>query len=157
MSVPAKKRFAQVYPEGWQTIRSLGENPTALRVYTFIAEHCDHLNALVCPLEVLAEELGVNERTIRRAMHWLEDRRHLVIAKVGTANAYILNPADVWKNYERYKGYCAFHANTLASKSSNRLLKARLTHMLEGQGDLFAGEDDANGRDSGPKGPGKGR
>ena len=89
MSVAAKKRFAQV-----------------LRVYTFIAEHCDHLNALVCPVEVLAEELEVNERTIRRAVHWLEDRRHLVIAKIGTANAYILDPNDVWKNYERYKGYC---------------------------------------------------
>jgi hypothetical protein len=91
MSVPAKKRFAQVYPQGWQTIRSLGENPTALRVYTFIAEHCDHLNALVCPVEVLADELGVNERTV-----------------------YILDPNDVWKNYERYKGYCAFHGGFLA-------------------------------------------
>ena len=71
----------------------------------------------------------------------LEDRRHLVIAKIGTANAYILDPADVWKNYERYKGYCGFHANALASKSQNKLLKARLTHMLEGQGDLFSEEE----------------
>ena len=125
MSVPAKKRFAQVYPQGWHTIRAIGENPMALKVYTFIAEHCDHLNALVCPLSVLAEEFTVNERTIRRAMRWLEDRRHLVIIKIGTANAYILDPHDIWKNYERYKGYCAFHANTLASKSSNKLLKTR--------------------------------
>jgi hypothetical protein len=87
-------------------------------------------------------------------MRWLEAHRHLVIAKIGTANAYILDPADVWKNYERYKGYCAFHANTLASKSKNRLLKARLTHMLEGQGELFPNEEET--RRSGPGGPAAG-
>lgn len=140
MTAHSKKRFAQVYPRGWQTIRSIGENPTALKVYTFIAEHCDHLNALVCSIDVLAEEFSVSERTIRRALKWLEEGRYLVIAKVGTANAYILDPKDIWKNYDRYKGYCAFHANTLASKSHNRLLKTRLTHMIEGQGDLFEGE-----------------
>jgi hypothetical protein len=137
-SPPQKTKFAQVYPKGWQTIRSISENSMALKVYSFIAEHCDHLNALVCSIDVMADEFNVNERTIRRATKWLEDNRHLVIIKVGTANAYVLNPQDIWKNYERYKGYCAFHASTLASKKHNKLLKQRLTHMMEGQGDLFA-------------------
>lgn len=137
------KKFAQVYPQGWQTLRALSENAMALKVYTFIAEHCDHLNALVCSVDVMAEEFNVNERTIRRATKWLEDNRHIVIIKVGTANAYVLSPKDIWKNYDRYKGYCAFHAKTLASKAQNKTLKHRLTHMFEGQGDLFDEKEDA--------------
>jgi hypothetical protein len=132
-----KKRFAQVYSKGWHTIRDIGENPMALKVYTFLAEHCDHLNALVCSIEVMAEEFSCSGRTIMRATKWLEERRHIVIVKIGTANAYVLDPADLWKNYDQYKGYCAFHAKTLASKAQNKLLKQRLSHMMTGQKDLF--------------------
>jgi hypothetical protein len=91
---------------------------------------------------LLAEELEVSERTIRRAVRHLEEGNHLVVAKVGTANAYILNPAEVWKTYEEHKRFCAFGARTLASKAQNTTLKKRLTHMLEGQRDLFDAEDD---------------
>src|SRR4051812_28206630 len=77
-----KKRFTQVYTKGWDTIRDIGENQMALKVFTFIAKHCDHLNALVCPIEVMAEEFGVSGRTIMRATKWLEERRHIVVVKV---------------------------------------------------------------------------
>jgi hypothetical protein len=110
----------------------------ALKVYTFIAEHCDHLNALVCPVEVMAEEFDCSTRTIIRATKWLDDKNYLAIVKVGTANAYVLDPMDIWKNYDQYKGYCAFSSRTLASKAQNKMLKQRLTHMMEAdQGHLF--------------------
>ena len=51
--------------------------------------------------------------------------------KIGTANAYVLDPTDLWKNHDRYKGYCAFNAKTLASKAQNAMLKQRLSHMME--------------------------
>ena len=36
--------FVQVYPQGWQRIRSLmSENPTAAKVYAVLAEHIDRL------------------------------------------------------------------------------------------------------------------
>ena len=125
-----KTRFTQVYDRGWDTISNLVENPMALRVYTFVAKNCDHLNALVCSVDVIAEEIGCNERTVRRATKWLDDNGHLTIIKIGTANAYVLDPRDVWKNYDKYKGYCAFNARTLASKNQNKLLRQRLTHMM---------------------------
>lgn len=134
------KRFTQVYTKGWQTLRVISENAMALKVYAFIAEHCDHLNALVCPVEVMAEEFGVSGRTIIRATKWLEENGHICIAKIGTANAYVLDPRDIWKNYDQYKGYCAFTSRTLASKAQNKMLKQRMTHMLEGQKDLFGGK-----------------
>lgn len=129
--------FTQVYPRGWDTIGGLAANPAALKVYAFIAKHCDHLNALVCPIEVLIEELGLSDRTVRRATKWLHDRRHLTILKVGSANAYVLDHRDIWKNYDQYKRYCAFGATTLVSKSANKAMKTRLTVMMEGQADLF--------------------
>jgi hypothetical protein len=132
-----KKRFTQVYDKGWDTIAHLAENAMALRVYTFIAKHCDHLNALVCAIEVMAEEFDCNERTIRRATKWLEEQGYLTIVKIGTANAYVLDPLDIWKNYDRYKNFCAFNTRTLASKAQNKMLKSRLTHMRENQRDLF--------------------
>lgn len=130
--------FTQVYPRGWDTINEiLTHSAAAAKVYTFIAKHCDHLNALVCPIEVMVDELGMSEKTIRRATKWLHDEKHLTIIKVGTANAYVLDHRDIWKNYENYKDYCSFGAQTLVSKKANRALKTRLTMMMEGQTDLF--------------------
>lgn len=137
MTRPAKvDKFTKVYPSGWQTIRGMADNSVAVKVYSFLAEHCDHLNALVVAMDVLADELGVSVRTIQRATKFLEERGHLVILKVGTANAYILDAKDIWKNYDQYKGMAAFDARTLASKKHNKDLKRRLTHFM-GQGDLL--------------------
>jgi hypothetical protein len=131
------QRFTKVYERGWQAIALLIDNRMAAKLYVFLAQHAGHDNAVVCTYELLAEELGVCERTIRNAVRRLEEGNHLAVAKVGTANAYILNPAEVWKTYEEHKRFCAFGARTLASKAQNVTLKKRLTHMLQGQGDLF--------------------
>lgn len=130
-------RFTKVYERGWQAIALLIDNRMAAKVYVFLAQHAGHDNAVVCTFELLAEELEVSEKTVRRAVKHLEQGNHLVVAKVGTANAYILNPAEVWKTYENHKRFCAFGARTLASKAQNTTLKKRLTHMIQGQGDLF--------------------
>lgn len=140
-SIPAPKsaqKFAKVYGRGWKTIAEIGlKNRTALQIYSFIAEHCDHLNALVCPVEVVMEELGMSRSTVSRGVKWLHDNKHLTIIKVGSINAYVLDYRDIWKNYDEYKRYCAFGAKTLVSKAQNRDLKTRLTMMMEGQRDLF--------------------
>ena len=129
--------FAKIYDRGWDTIAKIATNKTALHVYTFIAKHCDHLNAVVCPVEVLIDELGYSKSTILRATKWLHDNKHMTIIKVGTANAYVLDHRDIWKNYDQYKRYCSFGATTLVSKATNKNLKTRLTVMMEGQADLF--------------------
>ena len=135
-----KPAFAKVFPRGWQSLREIGENSLALKLYTFFAEHSDHLNALVCPVDVLAEEFQVHERTVRRAAKWLEERGHIVIIRVGTANAFVINPEELWKNLDKYKGYCAFSSKTLARKDAT--LRKRLTLMLQKQPDLFSEEEE---------------
>jgi len=124
------QKFAKIYAAGWDTISGMADNAMAVKVFAFIAKHCDHLNALVCPIEVMADELGVSSRTITRATKFLEERKHLVIVKVGTANAYVLDPKDIWKNYDKYKGMVGFSSKVLAHKGSNIGLKRRLTHFL---------------------------
>ena len=73
--------FVQVYPQGWQRIRSLmSENPTAAKVYAVLAEHIDpSCGAVVVSQDVLAEMVGVSERTIRRATAYLEEVLALVL------------------------------------------------------------------------------
>lgn len=138
--VAAGRRFTKVYDKGWDTIASIAQNAMAMRVYAFLAKHAGHDNAVVCTVELLAEELDCHPRTIIRATKWLEERRSLVIVKIGTTNGYVLDPTDLWKTYEDHKRFCAFGAQTLASKAQNKALKKRLTHMIEGQADLFADE-----------------
>lgn len=127
-------RFTKVYPKGWFRLRTLLKaNPTAARVWGFLIEAAGHDNAIVCTYDVLADELEVSARTIMRAVSYLEEHGALVIAKVGTANAYILNPDETWKTYEEHKSFCAFNAKTLASKKQNQNLRRRLTHLIEAQ------------------------
>ena len=139
-----KPRFTKVYNRGWFRLRSLlNANPTAAKVWSFLVEQAGHDNAVVCTYDVLADELECSARTVMRAVSYLDQAGALVIAKVGTANAYILNPDETWKTYEEHKSFCAFNARTLASKKQNQNLRRRLTHLIEKQGQRELLEDHA--------------
>ena len=62
------KDFIQVYEKGFQRITSLiNKNPSAAKLYVFLAGHIEPgTGAVVASQELLAEELGVSTRTIRR-------------------------------------------------------------------------------------------
>jgi hypothetical protein len=122
-------RFTKVYSKGFQAIAALLDNPTAAKLYLFLVNNCGHDNAVVCTYGLLSEELELSERTIRRAVRLLEDRHHIAVAKIGTANAYILNPQEVWKTYEDHKRFCGFGARALVSLTDNGNFKKRLTHL----------------------------
>lgn len=129
-SKPQTPLFTKVYTRGWKALAGLIDNRAAAKLYVFLAERCAHDNALVCTLDVIAENLGVHERTVRRAARDLEAAGHVVIAKVGTANVYILNPAELWKTADDHKDSCGFRTRTLVSKRHNPDIKRRLTHMM---------------------------
>lgn len=126
--------FTKVYDKGWNTISSIiKENALAAKVYVFLVQHCDIHNAVVCSVELLAAEMECSTRSIMRATKWLEENRYLVIAKIATANAYILRPDDVWKTSEDHKQFWSFGAAALVSKAHNKTLKRRMTVMIEGK------------------------
>lgn len=132
------RRFTKVYERGWEALSGLLDNRAAAKLYVFLADKCGHDNALVCTYDVLAEELEMHERTIRRAVRDLETRKHIVVAKVGTANCYILNPDEIWKTADENKRFCGFRTRTLVSTKLNPDLKKRLTHMVAPDADLFS-------------------
>lgn len=133
----AKKNsgFVQVYPKGWQRLQALIlTNPSAARVYAFLAEHIDSTcGAVVVSQQVLADELGVVERTIRRHTAWLEEQGALVRIKISTGvYAYALDPEEVWRSWDTKKDHAAFVTKTLVSKRDreNETIKRKLSIML---------------------------
>ena len=143
-SVP-KRRFVKLYGTGLDrldTLFQLKGGPTVGRLWTFLVKHAGHDNALVVTVELIAEALGVHERSIRRAARVLEDAKAIVIAKLGNANVYILNDSEVWKTYEDHHRFCGFRARALIGFKENPGLRARLTHFLP-EPQLFDAEGSA--------------
>lgn len=129
------REFVQVYPKGWKRLQSLlRTNPSAARVYAFIAEHIDGAcGAVVVSQEVMAKELEVHERTIRRLTQQLETAGALVRIKVGTGvYAYALDPAEVWRSWDDKKDCAAFVTKTLVLKSDrgNNQVRRKLKVMM---------------------------
>lgn len=128
-------QFTQVYPKGWRRLRDLiGENPTAARLYAFLAEHIDaQCGAVVASQKVLAEALNVSEITIRRQTKWLEDHRAVVRIRIGSGvYAYALDPTEIWKSWDSKKEHAAFVSKTLVKKADrgNGTIQRKLSVML---------------------------
>ena len=99
------------------------------KVYAVLAEHIDpSCGAVVVSQDVLAEMVGVSERTIRRATAYLEEVLALVRIRVsGSVYAYALDPKEVWRAWDCQKEQAAFLTRTLVKKNGqNALVKRRL-------------------------------
>jgi len=131
----ANRDFVQVYPKGWKRLQALiRSNPSAARVYAFLAEHIDGTcGAVVVSQEVIAEELEVHERTIRRLTQQLEQAGAIVRIKVGTGvYAYALDPEEIWRSWDAAKGTAAFTTRTLVRTAdrANGQVRRKLRVML---------------------------
>ncbi len=131
------KDFIQVYEKGFQRISSLiNKNPSAAKLYVFLAGHIEPgTGAVVASQELLAEELGVSTRTIRRLSKALEEEGAMIRIRLGAGSiyAYCLDPDEVWKSWNTSKKYAAFTTKTLARKEDNGDVKRRLMVMLKGK------------------------
>jgi len=132
------KDFAQIYSEGFDRIKSLIiKNPSAARLYVFLAEQIEPgTGAVVASQELLAEELAVTTRTIRRLVQVLEDEGAIVKIKLGAGSicAYCLNPEEIWRSWNTQKKYAAFNTRTLAKKGDNDDVKQKLKVLFKARG-----------------------
>lgn len=140
--------FTQVYPAGWQRLRELMKiDPSAANVYAFFAEQMGPDGTLCASRSTIAAALQIGERTVSRHVRTLEENGAIVVLKIGTANVYCLNPAEVWKSFDNAKPYAAFKTHTLVGKAENPFVKRRLATLLGGkepeQKDLFKEPEDA--------------
>ena len=130
------KDFVQFYSCGFERIKSLIEakQPTALKLYIFLAEHIEPgTGALVASQQLLAEELKVSVRTIKTVSKYLEDIGAIIRIRLGagTVYAYCLDPNEVWKSWDTSKKYASFNTKTLARQKDNGNIKRRLKVMLK--------------------------
>lgn len=128
------RRFVQVYPKGWSRLQKLiRESPSAARLYALLAEHIDPNGGVVVASQtVLAEMLGVTDRTIRTLTKALEEDGAIVRIRVGAGTyAYALDPDEVWKAWNIQKDHAVFRTKTLVSKrGENAVVKRRLQVMI---------------------------
>ena len=132
------KNFIQLYSSGFERIRSLIEanQPTALKLYLFLAEHIEPgTGAVVASQQLLADELKVSRRTIKTVSKYLEEIGAIVRIRLGagTVYAYCLDPNEIWKSWNTSKKYAAFKTKTLARQKDNGDIKRRLMVMLKGE------------------------
>lgn len=131
----ANRGFVQVYPKGWKRLQKLIQtNPSAARVYAFLAEHIDDVcGAVVVSQEVIARELDVHKRTVIRLTKELETMGAILRIKVGTGiYAYCLDPTEIWKSWDDKKDCAAFVTKTLVLKSDreNGEVRRKLKVMM---------------------------
>lgn len=131
----ANRDFTQVYPKGWRRIQVLiQQSPAAARLYAFLAEHIDgSVGAVVVSQDVMAAELGISTKTVKRQTAALEEMGALVRIRVGTGvYAYALDPHEVWKSWDDRKESAAFVTKTLVRKADaeNGNVKRKLNVMV---------------------------
>lgn len=129
------KNFTQVYEKGFERISNLiNKNPSAAKLYIFLARHIEPgTGAVVASQELLAEELKVSTRTIRRISKNLEEEGAIIRIRLGAGSiyAYCLDPEEIWKSWNSNKEYAAFKTKTLARKKDNGDVKRSLMVMIK--------------------------
>ena len=128
--------FIQMYPRGFRRIRNLmKEYPLAAEIYIFLGEHIDEHGAVVASQQLMAEELDVSIRSVRRATKWLDERDIIVRIKLGPGSiyAYCFSPEEIWKSWNTSKDYASFNTKTLARKVDNGDIKRRISALLKGE------------------------
>ncbi|WP_208309580.1 replication/maintenance protein RepL [Hymenobacter defluvii] len=110
--------FVQLYVDKLDLIIEMtGENPTAVKVFTWIIKHMDRRNALVVSQTALAEAFGVSDRMIRYSIAYLKEKKALTVLKSGNTNIYAVNAQIAWKSDANGKRYALFDAAVYISEA----------------------------------------
>jgi hypothetical protein len=114
------KDFIMVFRDNMSNLRWLmKESGIASSILSFIMEHMDNYNALVCSYDVFQEYFSVSKDTVRRAIKLLKEKSFINILKSGRSNIYVVNQDIAWSSWGNQKKYCKFAGNILISKSEN--------------------------------------
>ncbi len=91
--------FSQVYDSSWPAFRVLlDENPSALKLLTWLIEKADKRNAILVSFSAIAKGMGMHVRTAQYAIAYLRSKKYITVLKSGNMNVYVLNDRIVWKD-----------------------------------------------------------
>ena len=116
--------FVQVYKGmGLKALQWLiKDNSLASEIFVFFMDNMNNNNLVMASQQLLTEEFGKGRTTIYKAIKHLEEHNFINIAKVGTANAYIINPEVAFQDGQHKKKYVGFNGTILLSKKENQTL-----------------------------------
>ncbi|WP_321940075.1 replication/maintenance protein RepL [Paraburkholderia sp. J8-2] len=110
---------------GWlqvekQTLRAITalsiKHPVAAGMLHLLASKMNRTNAVVISKRAIADELGVTERSVERAVVVLKDGKWVQVAKAGTQNVYIMNSRVYWQGARGARFANFYAAVTLTEK-----------------------------------------
>lgn len=122
MGLPAKQpkgawvQTERAAHEAWATL--LRESQKAAELLHLLVARVGEYNAVVISQPTLAKLMDCHERTVRRAVETLRDRRWIEIRQIGdrgTVNAYVLNRNVVWSGPRDGIRYALFSAAVVVS------------------------------------------
>lgn len=101
----------------------IANNAVAGQLYMFFMENMDvNSNSIMVSQKVLEEFTGKTRQTVSKAVSFLEKNGLIAIGKVGTTNAYILNPEVAWATSRDKKDFVNFKGNILLGRTENEEL-----------------------------------
>lgn len=104
--------------EAWAMFLGLPGAVNASRVMHLLLSRMEDHNAVVISQKTLADLLGVDVRTVRRAVAMLKEHRWIELRSIGvrgTVNAYIVNDRVAWVGKREGIRYSLFSANVIIS------------------------------------------
>lgn len=118
-AIPQAARWVQVdrkASEAWG--RLCIEKPTAAALLHQLVAVMGHQNAVVIPQKVLAQMLGVTDRTIRTAVAYLAKKNWIQIVRLGKGKeaAYVVNDRVAWGQSRKQLTLSVFSATVIASQ-----------------------------------------
>ena len=114
------KEFAQISLDGKavkDVMLLLADSPAAAKIFWFIVQNMDGLNALIASYAVFQEALNMSRPTVARGLAKLREMGLLYVSKSGSSNVYLLSPQLVWKSWGNNLKYCEFPAKVLLAQS----------------------------------------
>jgi len=114
--------------------RHLRNNPLAVEIFLFIAQHMGKENILVCSFSVLMEETGKSRSTIHRAISYLKDENVITTVKFGSCTGYAIDGHYVWTTFNQPGRYAVFeNAKAIASRAENKAVARKLSTVFKNQ------------------------
>jgi predicted transcriptional regulator len=109
--------FVQLYVDKLDlVIEMTSENPTAVKVFTWLLKHMDKRNALVISQQALSEALSISRQTVYTSIRYLKKKKALAVFKSGSTNIYAVNAQIAWKSNAFGKRYALFDARVYISQ-----------------------------------------
>lgn len=135
---PRPAPWAQLHPQGWDRIdhlMTMKGGRLAGRLWVFLGRRANGRNAVVVSQELLARQLEVDVRSIRRATASLVEQGAVRVWKLGSGRVYVLNPEETVRCGERGQRFIAFSSTAVVDFDENPKLEREIAEYL-GQPEL---------------------